>query len=168
MYAFIDHFEGLNPDVIQPKTLLRNLSKLQDPRAKRGIRPPLSHILVIVTCAVIAGAKSLVDIAEWAHDVATQQLAGYGIGAPHATTIARVLQLLDIQTFELLLADRAQNLRRGTRPDTRIRAIAIDGKEVRGAKNGNRPRVHLFSAIDQDSHAVLSQVSVGVKTNEIT
>ncbi|MGP9529187.1 ISAs1 family transposase [Glutamicibacter sp. AOP5-A2-18] len=97
-----------------------------------------------------------------------QQLARYGIGAPHATTIARVLQLLDTRTFELLLADWVQNLRHRTRHNTRIRAIAIDGKEVRGAKNGNHPRVHLLSAIDQDSHAVLSQVSVGVKTNEIT
>lgn len=168
LHAFIDQFEGLNHDIIQPKTLLRSLVKLPDPRARRGIRHPLAHILVIVICAVIAGAKSLVEIAEWAKDVAPQQLAGYGIGAPHATTIARVLQLLDIQTFELLLADWAQNLRRGTSPETRTRAIAVDGKELRGAKNGNRPRVHLLSAIDQGSHAVLSQVSVGIKTNEIT
>ena len=110
----------------------------------------------------------MVEIAEWAQDEAPQQLADYRIGAHHATTIARVRQLLDIQNFELLLADWAQNLRPGTRPDTRIRTIAIDGTEFRGSKHGNRTRVHLLLTIDQDSHAVLSQVSVGVKTNVIT
>lgn len=92
-----------------------------------------------------------------------------GIRVSHATTIARVLQRLDIHTFELLLADWTQNLRCGTSPDTRTRAFDIEGKEVRRAKDGNRKRVHLLSAaIDQGSHAVLSQVSVGIKNNEIT
>ncbi|PRB45787.1 ISAs1 family transposase, partial [Arthrobacter sp. MYb216] len=144
------------------------LAKLPDPRARRGIRHPLAHILVIIICAVIAGAKTLIEIAEWAKDVAPQQLAGYGIAAPHATTIARVLQRLDIQTFELLLADWTQNLRAGTNASKTIKAIAVDGKEVRGAKNGKGTRVHLLSAIDQGTHAVLSQVGVGIKTNEIT
>lgn len=70
LHAFIDQFEGLHPDIIQPKTFLRSLAALPDPRAKRGMRHPLAHILVIVICAVIAGAKSLVEIAEWAQDIA--------------------------------------------------------------------------------------------------
>lgn len=70
LHAFIDQFEGLHPDIIQPKTFLRSLAALPDPRAKRGIRHPLARILVIVICAVIAGAKSLVEIAEWAQDTA--------------------------------------------------------------------------------------------------
>lgn len=46
-------------------------------------------------------------------------------------------------------------------------AIAVDGKEMRGAKNGKGSRVHLLSAIDQDTHAVLAQVAVGEKSKEI-
>ncbi|EMQ99565.1 Transposase [Paeniglutamicibacter gangotriensis Lz1y] len=38
---------------------------------------------------------------------------------------------------------------------------------MRGAKNGKGSRVHLLSAIDQDTHAVLAQVAVGEKSNEI-
>lgn len=50
----------------------------------------------------------LVEIAERAQDVAPEQLAGYGIVASHATTIPRVLQLLDVKTFEQFLAVRTQ------------------------------------------------------------
>ncbi|MFC4716425.1 ISAs1 family transposase [Glutamicibacter bergerei] len=124
--------------------------------------------MVIIICAVIAGAKTLVEIAEWVKGIAPHQLPGYGIGAPHATTIARVLQLLDNQSFELLLADWAQNLRARTNASKTLRAIAVDGKEVRGVKKGNCTRVYLFSANDQDSPTVLGQVSVGNKANEIT
>lgn len=76
LHSFIDQFEGLKPNSIQPKTLLRGLWKHPDPRAGRGIRQPLAHILVITVCAVIAGAKTLVEITEWAQDVAPLQLAG--------------------------------------------------------------------------------------------
>ena len=161
LHAFIDHFEGHDPTSFNPQTLLKALADLPDPRAKRGIRHPLAHILVIMICAVIAGAKTIVEIAEWARDAASEQLAIYGIGAPHATTIARVFQRLDTQEFEFRLSNWAQNLTSST-------AIAVDGKEVRGAKNAGEDRVHLLAAIDQSTGAVCAQVPVGTKTNEIT
>lgn len=45
--------------------------------------------------------------------------------------------------------------------------IAVDGKEVREAKNGGGTTVHLLSALDHASSTVLAQVEVGVKTNEV-
>lgn len=50
----------------------------------------------------------------------------------------------------------------------RPQVIAVDGKEARGAKNGNGDRVHLMAALDHDTGMVLGQVDVGIKTNEIT
>lgn len=38
---------------------------------------------------------------------------------------------------------------------------------MRGAKNGKGTRVHLMSALNQESHAVLAQLSLSEKTNEI-
>lgn len=122
LHAFIDQCEGFAPSSCQLQPLLRALADLSDPRAKRGIRHPLAHILVIMICAVIAGALTLVEIAEWANDTAFQQLAGYGIRAPHATTIARVFQRLDTRTFEVLLSSWAQDQATGV-------SIAVDGKE---------------------------------------
>ena len=46
-------------------------------------------------------------------------------------------------------------------------AVAVDGKEVRGAKNGNGPRVFLFAALDHSTGTVIGQESIGEKTNEI-
>lgn len=50
-------------------------------------------------CTVIADVKTRVEIAEWTKYTAHEQLAVYGTRVPHATTIARVVQRLDISAF---------------------------------------------------------------------
>lgn len=75
-HAYIHQFEGINHDVILAKTLLCNLADLIDPASRRGIRHPFKRITGIIICAVIAGAKMLVEVAEWAQDVASKHLAG--------------------------------------------------------------------------------------------
>lgn len=158
--AFIDELSGLEPVDIDPGLVLPVLCKLPDPRKKRGVRHRFAHLLVIMVCAVIAGQKTLVEIAEWAADAARDQLAALGIGTPHATTLGRVLERLDADALDNLIGAWSQAATAAT-------AIAIDGKEVRGAKNGGGARVHLMAAIDQDTGAVLGQVSVAEKSNEI-
>ena len=49
----------------------------------------------------------------------------------------------------------------------RWRHIAVDGKTVRGARDG-QDAPHLLSAYDVTAGTVLGQNSVGVKTNEIS
>ena len=161
LHAFIDQFDGLDPVNIDPREVLAALAGLPDPRAKRGIRHSFAHLLVIMVCSVVAGAKTLVEMAEWAADTARTELAAHGIGAPHATTLARVLERLDAPAMDLMVSDWVQKIGNPV-------AIAVDGKEMRGAKNGKGTRVHLLAAINQDTHAVLAQVSVAEKTNEIT
>lgn len=160
LQAFVDQFSTSEPVVLDPGCVLVALAGLPDPRARRGVRHQFAHLLLIMVCSVLAGAKTLVEMAEWAADTARTELAACGIGTPHATTLARVLERLDSDAFDLLAGDWAQGLGRPV-------AIAVDGKEMRGAKNGKGSRVHLLSAIDQDTHAVLGQVAVGEKSNEI-
>jgi Transposase DDE domain len=52
----------------------------------------------------------------------------------------------------------------------RRRAVAVDGKAVRGTRHASsgRQAVHLLAALDQCAGAVLAQASVDGKTNEIT
>lgn len=71
----------------------------------------------------------MIGIDERAKDVTPDGLAGYGIGARHATTTVRVLPLVDVQAFELFLPGWAQILRRGTNTATSNRGIALDHKE---------------------------------------
>lgn len=161
LHAFIDQFDGVEPVKLDPAEVLSGLVELPDPQAKRGVRHSFAHLLVIMVCSVVAGAKTLVEMAEWAADTARTELQAHGIGTPHATTLARVFERLDAAAMELLLPDWAQKV------DSPA-AIAVDGKEVRGANNGKVSRVHLLSALNQEIHAVLAQVSVNEKTNEIT
>ncbi|MCU6482744.1 ISAs1 family transposase [Arthrobacter sp. A2-55] len=159
--SFIDEFALTGPVEIDPGKVLAALAELPDPRKKRGVRHRFAHLLVIMVCSVVAGATSLVEMAEWAADTARDQLAALGIGAPHATTLARVLQRLDADTLDRLAGSWAQGM-------TVVTAIAIDGKEVRGAKNGGGTRVHLLAGVDHATGAVLVQENVSEKHNEIT
>ena len=47
------------------------------------------------------------------------------------------------------------------------RVIAVDGKTLRGAGHGSQDSRHLLEADDHAHGAVLGQVEVGAKTNEI-
>ncbi len=114
-----------------------------------------------MVCSVLAGATTLVEMAEWAADTARDQPAGLGIGGPHATTPGPVFERLNADDLDRLAGAWSQ-------ASTTVSAVAIDGKEVRGAKNGGGSRVHLLASIDQATGAVPAQVSVAEKHNEIT
>ena len=47
------------------------------------------------------------------------------------------------------------------------RAVAVDGKTLRGSGHHPSPQVHLLAAMDHTSRAVLAQTEVDGKTNEI-
>jgi DDE_Tnp_1-associated len=55
------------PDADAPQ-LLTYLAAVPDPRATRGRRHPLVAILGLAAAAVLAGARSVAAIAEWAAD----------------------------------------------------------------------------------------------------
>lgn len=146
---------------VTPESIFQALASFPDHRKRRGIRHQLGWILAVALCAVLAGARSFAAIADWSTYAASTSLRTTGFTAPHVTTFQRVLACLDAEAFDQALGTWMQ-----TQVDARI--IAIDGKEVRGAKNGGADRVHLMAALDHESCVVIGQVDVGIKTNEIT
>ncbi|WST06438.1 transposase family protein [Streptomyces sp. NBC_01171] len=77
---------------------------MPDPRRDQGRRHPHAFVLSLAACAVLAGAKSLATIAEWAADAPPNVLArlggpcrepGRGPVAPAGATVRRVLQRID-------------------------------------------------------------------------
>jgi hypothetical protein len=48
------------------------------------------------------------------------------------------------------------------------RAVAVDGKTLRGSGHHGRSPVHLLAAMNHTSRAVLAQTDVDASTNEIT
>lgn len=147
--------------------LLEVLARVADPRCRRGVRYRLAVILGLALCAVVAGARSFTAIAEWAADVDEQTLRTLGVTGvvPSESTFRRTLQRLDADAFdEVAGAWAAQATRPG--PGGR-RVIAVDGTTLRGPASGGKTGQHLLAALDHARGAVLGQVEVGPKTNEI-
>ena len=59
--------------------LLGSLAQIADPRQQRGRRHALGVVLAIAVAAVLAGAKSLAAIGEWAADAPQPVLAALGV-----------------------------------------------------------------------------------------
>ena len=163
-------------------SLVEAFGEIPDPRHARGIRHGVLAIMLLGACAVLTGARSFAAIAEYAHDTgrAILDLLGVGTVVPHASTIRRVLQDLDphaveaaMRTWALAqLADRPAP--EGVPVREQRQVLALDGKTVRGAHlptgtsgGGGYRQPHLVSVLDQASGAVLGQVAVAEKGNEI-
>lgn len=153
------------PDVDRP-TLLSAMRSVPDPRDPRGVRHPIGVVLAIAACAVIAGARSYVAIAQWAADAGPDRLAPLGCGSivPCESTIRRTLQRVHGDVLDRAMG--AWSARR-SRPAAGRRFVAVDGKSLRGAIGPSGRCRHLLAAITHHDGVVLGQVDVDVKTNEI-
>src|SRR5664280_1567778 len=135
------------------------------PRAAQGRRHPLPSILAIAACAVVAGARSLVAIAEWAVAATPAALVRIGVDGdpPCESTIRRTLQRLHADGLDIILGTWA-----ALKDDTQgRRVIAIDGKSIRGAIGPSGRCRHLLAALSHGAGLVLGQVDVDAKTNEV-
>lgn len=156
-----------------PADLLVVLRSVTDPRARRGVRHRCGAVLAIAVCAVLAGARSYLAIAEWAHDLTPAVRARLGLGrrAPCESTIRRVLQGVDAEQLDRLLSawlSPPARVEAPAQPAHPVRpVIAVDGKTARGARPGGAPAVHLLAAFHTDTGVVLGQHVVDGKTNEI-
>jgi hypothetical protein len=148
-----------------PLSLLDVLAEIPDPRCRRGIRHPLSAILGLAVLAMLTGCKSYQAIAQFGRDkgFALAQALGFRRGkTPTKATYSILFRRLDITAFETALARWiASRL-----SDEQSRVIALDGKTLRGSRDGVVPGQHLVAAYAVQAAAVLAQVRVDAKTNE--
>jgi hypothetical protein len=148
------------------------LAAVTDPRSPRGARYPLTGLLTVAVCAVLAGASSFAAIADWLYDLDDLARARLGFirRVPAATTIWRLMTRLDAGQVNAVLAGW---LRTRTPPpaDPRPRrfriVIAVDGKTLRATRRPDGTQIHLLSALDTTTGIVLAQVAVSAKSNEI-
>ncbi|MBG0815713.1 transposase family protein [Planomonospora sp. ID82291] len=138
--------------VTECTSLLEQLRQLPDPRDRRGIRHTLASVLAVAAAAVLAGARSCTAIGEWIADAPAQVQAALevrrdicdnGRRPPHEATIRRILQSVDADTLDAVLTAWLT-----TRPQPvalpRRRAIAVDGKALRGARLSDGTTIHLL------------------------
>ena len=146
--------------------LMEEISQVGDPRKARGIRHQVEVVLGIAVCAVLCGARTYRAIGDWAAALRKADLKRFGSRrdkAPSEPTIRRVLQAIDTEEFDGKIGRRLMSLE-----SSAGKAIAIDGKTLRGSRCGDQPGVHLLSAVLHKEGIVVGQEAVDEKTNEIT
>ncbi len=134
-------------------------------------------MLALTACAVLAGATSLLAIGEWIADAPADVLEQLGVRpdpllperlAPAESTVRRLLAHVDGDALDRAvgrwLADRRPTATSTSGP----RALAVDGKSLRGAARAGGRKIHLLAALEHSTGLVLAQLDVGEKTNEIT
>jgi hypothetical protein len=152
------------------------LAAVPDHRRAQGRRHSLVSILGLSCAATVAGAKSLVAIAEWAADAPAAVLAVLGVrrdpcgGAllvPSETTIRRALPDTDAAALDEQLAAWLAAATVPEADEVAVARVMADGKTMRGAVQADGRAVHLLAAMSGGG-AVLAQREAGHKTNEIT
>ncbi|HEY0693924.1 MAG TPA: ISAs1 family transposase [Kribbella sp.] len=155
------------PDAV---CLARFLAGLPDPRGRRGRRFPLVAMVAAASASVLAGARSLTAIAEWMADAPRWVLLALGfavdpfsraVTVPHPTTLMRLLKRLDGDAFDAVIC---AFLQARSAPGHR-RAVAVDGKVLRGSRRAGGKAVWLLAAMDH-AGTVLGQRQIDDKSNE--
>jgi hypothetical protein len=133
---------------------------------RRGRRHPLAGLLAVGIAAVIAGSRSFAAIGQWAADAGPEVLAGLGAarGPAEEPAFRRAFALVSVDVLDQVLG--AWLWTRSSRAGGRL-VIAVDGKAVRGAKDKTGKAPHLVAALAHGIGAVLGQVAVDAKPNEI-
>jgi hypothetical protein len=150
---------------MSPCTLFEALATLPDPRSRHGQIHPLPAVLGLVALAMLMGRTTLVGIARFGrqHGTPLAHALGFKRGkTPAASTLSRTLRRFDAAQLEATLARWVAGR---IDPDA-FEQISLDGKTLRGSRDGEVPGQHLVAAYAHEVSAVLNQVRVDAKTNE--
>lgn len=149
-------------------SLSQHFASLEDPRVERTKLHPLQSIVTIAICAVIAGAESWDDIAEFGEAKANWFATFLDLpnGSPSHDTFNRVFSTLDPAQFRACFREWM----RAIASVLPAQVIAVDGKAVRRSHDraAGKRAIHMVSAWASVNRLVLAQQKVGDKSNEIT
>ena len=145
-------------------SLREALAALKDPRNRRGRRYPMVPMLLLVAFGLLVGRRGLNAIAKLRRDYGPELLLALGFRSgkgPSADALSRLLRRLDVAAVEDALAGWIRS-----RLPEGVTHLCLDGKTLRGSREGETPGVHLLAAYAPQVQAVLGQMRVDAKTNE--
>src|SRR5215211_5843877 len=126
-------------------TLYEALATLPDPRSRHGRVHPLPAFMGLVALAMLMGRKSLAGIARFGrqHGTPLAHALGFRRGkTPTVSTLSRTLRRFDVSQLEATMSRWIE----GRIGPNAFQQISIDGKTVRGSRNGDVPGQHLVAA----------------------
>lgn len=147
--------------------LSNSFISISDPRDNNS-KHKLIDILTIATCAIICGADTWTDIAQYGTSkqewFSTFLELNHGI--PSHDTFGRVFSIINPKEFQEAFIKWIKDISDKVTGDV----IAIDGKTVRHSfdTSNNKSSIHMVSAWSNQLGLVLGQIKVNDKSNEIT
>lgn len=158
-------------DHAQYTGLLAEFKALPDPRKRRGQQHAWLTIWTLILSAMASACVTPTAIARWImeHQPDVLQLLPPHVSRlPGVSTIRRALALVDVARLEQVVA--AWPPRTAVDPPmpeatVPLRAVALDGKALRGVGRDGHP-CHVVSIVDHQQATVLDQVAVAAKRDE--
>ena len=144
-----------------PRPLIEFLAEVPDHRQNNRSHP-LSAVLALTTCAMLCGARSLYAAAQWGRDHGGAVAAALGFRrekTPCVATLHNVLKAMDAAAFEAALARWLAQAQPAVAD--KVKAVAIDGKTLRGSQGHQLPGVHLLAAFSARLGLPVTQVQTG-------
>ena len=154
----------MRPQLLDPRPYFADLP---DPRRETQNKLHKLHdILMIVLCAVLSGVEDWVGMADFAEEkeVGLRGFLELPSGIPSHDTLSDVLGRIDPTAFQAAFTAWAT----AALPGLADEPVGVDGKAVRGSRDGANPAVHWVSAFAGRARWVLAQQAVAEKSNEIT
>jgi predicted transposase YbfD/YdcC len=147
-------------------SLIEHFKELPDPRLDRTKDHDLIDILVIAICALLCAGESFNDMEDFgkAKEDWFRTFLTLRNGIPSHDTFNRLFAALDPQAFLDCFVRWTQSLRAAVAQEI----VALDGKALRRALNGDQSLKYVVSAWAEDNGLVLGQLKVADKSNEIT
>lgn len=145
-------------------SLIELLGELKDPRDPRGLQYPLVPVLALCLVAILAGHTGFAAIAQFGR--LRQQRLGHALGfkngkMPCANTLSLLLRDLDADHLDRIIGAWLTSRHAGGWDH-----VALDGKTLRGSRDGDVPGTHVLSAYVPQAAAVIAQMRVEATTNE--
>ena len=146
---------------------LEHFADLEDPRQPGKVAYPLAEMLLQCLLAVLAGAESWVDIAEFGKRKLDflRRFAAFENGTPSHDQFGNLFAALDAEAFQSCFVAWVSSLTK-----LGVEIVAIDGKTLRrtSQEGGAKAPIHMISAFSSRQRLVLGQRKVADKSNEIT
>ena len=165
---------GVNADAVKAteassatcKSLMEVFARLSDPRARAGRRYPLKQLLGILALGMLCGCRDLQAIVLLGQCLSQRQLIALGgwrrkktgiYEAPSYSAYYNLIGQMDPVAFDAALCEWL-NAREGNLP----RDLALDGKVLRGTKDGNGFRLELIALIENKTQRLVAQQPTNV------
>lgn len=151
------------------QSLAEALAAVPDHRSRQGQRHELTTLLVFVCTGMLCGCQSLQALTAWGKRQEKALLVAMGSArgqSPGYGTLQRLVKQVNVEAFETALYGWAQTALKAQGKGEQLTELAMDGKILRGSRQGALPGVHLLSVVAQELGITLAQGEVPATTNE--